>query len=218
MASQHDLFDATAAAGEGKDGEAKMDGDNGIANYQAIIMIAENQQSISVVNGEASIKDNISVDNPYGPWMLVKRPIRRKENIRSNTNNNNVVHGGTGKHAANQGIKSRFAALEDKREDEEVNKEADIEEIVKENQSTITKVTYPNQETIEFVKQKAEIFKRHFAMTEPPDPGVFNHMEVCVEQNIAVASSSIIVVGTVQEMAVDNNSGNGSLNPPSYQL
>ncbi|KAK7259077.1 hypothetical protein RIF29_24673 [Crotalaria pallida] len=206
-----------------------MDGDKGIANDKAIIMIAENQQSISAVNEGASMKDNMPVENPYGPWMLVKRPIRRKDFIRTNTNPNNALYGGAGKHATNQGNRTRFEPLDNEREDEVVNVEATLDEIMKGTlistpkdyqlrlgAEMLTHVTSPNQETVDFVKEKAEIFKMHFAMTEPPDPGENNRMEVCDDQNIGVASSSRIVVGTMQEMVVDSKLGNGSLNPPSY--
>ncbi|KAK7245126.1 hypothetical protein RIF29_39961 [Crotalaria pallida] len=100
-------------------------GDGGITSDQAIILIADNPQGVKDINGVAPHNEIFPVKSPYGPWMMVKKSIRRKDTGRQFATTPNA--GNTDRQQTNLGNQSRFAALEIEKEKEKNPADVDME-------------------------------------------------------------------------------------------
>ncbi|KAK7243512.1 hypothetical protein RIF29_38311 [Crotalaria pallida] len=73
--------------------------------------------NIPIINGEGNVTPvDKQISNLFGPWMLVKRPIRRKEKISFGNHQQNVI-----KNVRSEANGSRFSKLEIEEENEELN-------------------------------------------------------------------------------------------------
>ncbi|KAK7269742.1 hypothetical protein RIF29_22477 [Crotalaria pallida] len=118
-----DIAVSTVAGGNTVNGDHEIVGEGGICQDQALTVIADNQQGIKAINGVAPYNE-IPVESPYGPWMMVKKPIRRKDSGRHNYNQPNT--GNTDRQQTNLGNQSRFAALDIEEEKEEDSTDVDM--------------------------------------------------------------------------------------------
>ncbi|KAK7251664.1 hypothetical protein RIF29_35049 [Crotalaria pallida] len=114
-------------------------GDGEISKNQELIMNDENPHRMSDDKEERLSKDNLPIENHYGPWMLVKRPIRRKDNIRSNNMLAVSRSGSVGNDQVSQATKSRFAALECEEEAEPMNVDLKEGDAVSDSHQSLSK-------------------------------------------------------------------------------
>ncbi|KAK7291989.1 hypothetical protein RIF29_07590 [Crotalaria pallida] len=84
---------------------------------------AKNQEDHSNYGKKELRKDFVQQENHFGPWMLVKRPYRRKEVARNNNASNAATANsanGINKKAGPPLTRSRFAALEKETEEKNI--------------------------------------------------------------------------------------------------
>ncbi|KAK7266318.1 hypothetical protein RIF29_18961 [Crotalaria pallida] len=80
---------------------------------------AKNQESNAELGKKELLKDNITIKNHFGPWMLVKRNVKRKESKSNNNSMNDATTTLANGSIKNEGptvLKSRFAVLEKENE------------------------------------------------------------------------------------------------------
>ncbi|KAK7260119.1 hypothetical protein RIF29_25895 [Crotalaria pallida] len=159
--------------------------------------------------------DKKDLENHFGPWMLVRRPNRRKEFARNNNGSNTATAPLTNGNIRKSSLavtRSRFAALEKEAEErileENVNTEARAKFTDEEN---VDEGRVDPKEAVDIVKQKVDIFKKHFSIEEPPDRGPIEDEAIHEEERASMETDASDATEKAPGKAVDCRVGSGSM-------